>query len=523
MRVPRLSIEGRIGLYVVLLLALQMALYRAKVWYPDRDVSLDGPYHIAMADLFGQVAWRRTFPATYMSVWATHFADKELGFHFLLCSLRRWAGLFGYRGTAPPFILESACLLLGFLVACAAALKALGVRQGFVFLPLLLFGFPFFTLRVGLVRPHCISIILMVLTAALLTEAVDLKRQMWRLALLGMLFSTFHSNPHFILFPAGCYALVALPERGSRALLPAGAALLGVIAGLTLHPQFPNTFIIWKIQCIDGLVQTLVHRVPEMLPPEELLPPSTAIVLSNLALPVLAALALATALIRARRGHGIPVALRLFLLLSLLSTAGFFVSRRLIEYAVPFTVLAAALGYRDLFGTRPLRFHVACLTGTLALGVALTPCHVGYLSQGGVPIPRQFAAWARERLPPGARIANFRWDDFAHLFFAAPEYCYSYGIDPQFAYAANPEGYRRIERIFGRYEPLPTGQELRQLLGARLMFVSIRHHPLARYLAQGGIALAYQGVDGWCFDLEAPPVDHRIDAAPPASGTAERR
>ena len=45
-------------------------------------------------------------------------------------------------------------------------------------------------------------------------------------------------------------------------------------------------------------------------------------------------------------------------------------------------------------------------------------------------------------------------------------------------------------------------------------------HLLARYLAQGHIALAYQGVDGWCFDLEAPPVDHGIGAAPPGAGPA---
>lgn len=510
MRSQRLSREGRISLYVVLVLSTQLLVYRAKVWYPDRDISYDSPYHITMADLFGQIAWRRTFPATYQSIWATHFADKELGFHLLLCSLRRWAGLFGYRGAAPPFILETACLLLGLMVAFLAAMHVLRVRQGFVFLPLLLFAVPLFTLRMNLVRPHCVSVILMLLTATWLAETTDQKRTLWRLGAVGFLFSYFHSNPHFVLLPAGCYALAAFPEHGWRAALPALAAAAGVAAGLTLHPQFPNTFLIWKIQCIDVLWQALTHRVPEVVPPMELARPELTTILQNLGLPILAAGTLGLAAWRRRQGHAIPRATRLFLLLSVVSVAGFFVSKRVIEYAVPFTVVAAALVYQELNGERSLRFHLFCLAGTMALGLALTPLHLAYLGASGVPIPRQFAAWARERLPPGARIALFRWDDFPHVFFAAPEYSYSYGLDPQFAYVANPANYRRIERLYGLWEPMPAAPELLRLFQARLLYVSVRHHPLARYLAQSGIALAYQGVDGWCFDLAAPPVDHHI-------------
>jgi len=511
-----LSTEGRITLYVMLVLAAQMLVYRAKVWYPDRDISMDSPYHITMADLFGQIAWRRTFPATYQSVWATHFADKELGFHLLLCSLRRWAGLFGYRGAAPPFVLETGCLLLGLVIAFLAAMHVLRMRQAFVFLPVLIFAFPLFTLRMDMVRPHCVSVILMMLTAALLAEGTGGARLLWRMGVLGFLFSYFHSNPHFVLLPTGCYALMAFPERRWRACLPTLAAAAGVVAGLTLHPQCPNTFLIWKIQCVDVPWQTLTHAVPEILPPMELLRPERAVLVSNLALPILALAALGGAVWRSRQGRPVTWATRLFLWLAMVSLMGFLLSKRMIEYAAPFAVMAAAMVYRDAFGSRPLRFHLACLGAALALGLALTPLHLDYQDAPGVPIPRQFAAWVRERLPPGARIALFRWDDFPQVFFAAPEYSYSYGLDPMFAYAADPAGYGRIERIFGLLEPMPPGTELGRLFQARLLYVSVRHHGLARYLAQSGVALAYQGVDGWCFDLEAPPMDHHIPGPLPA-------
>jgi hypothetical protein len=511
MRLPILSSESRVGLYVIAILAVQMAVYQATVWYPDWDTSVDAPYHVAMGDLFGKIAWRRTFPATYMSVWATHFADKELGFHLLLGSLRRWAGLFGYRGEGPPFALEMGCLLAAFMASLIAALRVLGVRPWFVFLPLVWFGVPLFTARMAMVRPHCLSVTILVLTAALLAERVDLRRQLWRMGILGFLLAYLHSNPHFILLPTGCYGLAALPERGWRAWLPAGAAALGVVAGMTLHPQFPNTFLIWKIQCVDVVLQAVCQRVPDLAPTLELLPPTRELVVHSLALPVLACGALAAALHRARRGAVLPVPLRLFLLLTVVTTAGFLVSRRVVEYAVPFTVLTVALVYQDIMGSQPWRAHLACLALTLGLGVALSPLHLAYQGGGGTPIPRSFAAWARERLPPGTRIANFRWDDFPGLFFAAPEYAYAYGLDPLFADAACPGPYRRLERIFARREPVPAAAELRQLLQARLLFVSLRHHALARHLAHSGLALAYQGVDGWCFDLGAPRQPGRLD------------
>ena len=513
-RLPAPSAEGRILLYVVLVLLLQMALYRVAVWYPDRDVSYDAPYHIAMADLFGQMAWRKTFPAMYMSVWSTHFADKEIGFHLLLCSLRRWAGLFGYRGDAPPFVLETACLLIGLIVSFVAALKVLRVRQGYVLLPLLLFSCPLFTLRANLVRPHCVSIMAMVLTAAFLAERISPRRQFWRLGILGLLLSYMHSNPHFILLPTACYALVTFAERGWRALQPSLAALAGIVTGLTFHPQFPNTFLIWKIQCVDVVWHSIVRPAVGMNSPAELKPPGMVLVLDNLALPLLLALALGTTLWRWRRGRAVPTDTRFLLLLALIAVPGFYLSRRVIEYALPFTLLAAAVVYRDTLGPRPLRVHLGCCAATLALGLALTPMHMAYYRAAGAPIPRQFAAWARERLAPGSRIGNLCWDDFPHLFFAAPEYVYSYGLDPMFAYTANPGAYGRIGRILTGREPMPMALDLMETLQARLVFVGAPQAKAARAMMQSYYAVVYQGVDGWCFDLAAPPVDYGLPRPP---------
>ncbi|MBN2451108.1 MAG: hypothetical protein JXR77_12010 [Lentisphaeria bacterium] len=511
---PWNSLTNRITLYVLLFLLAHTAVIRALTWHPDCDISYDAPYHVTMGDLFGSLAWRRTFPPTRQSIWATHFADKEIGFHLLLCSLRRWAGLLGYTGAAPPFVLETALLVIGLAVAFWAALRTLHVRQPFLFLPLLLVSCPFFTLRINMVRPHVVSIILMVLTAASLAENANLKRKVWRTAFFGLLFAYFHSNPHFILIPAGCYALVAARHSGWRAFLPAAAGVAGVAVGLTLHPQFPNTFLIWKIQCFDVIRQTLFNTVPELSTPLEFKPPLLLHWRHNAALPILALTVAAALAARQRKREHLPRSLVFLALQSLVCCLGYILSKRMIEYAWPYTVLAVADVYRLSAGQRPLRFHLKLLALPLVLGLALTPVHMAYFRNAGIPIARQFAEWIRERLPPGTYIANVRWDDFPHLFFAAPEYVYSYGLDPMFAYAANPERYSRIERICGRREPFPPTAELRKLLGSRFAYISIRHPKLARRFAEQGIALPYQGIDGWCFDLDAPPVDHHLGRPP---------
>ncbi len=506
----RRRLERRLVVLMVAVVLTQMALFRLHVWQPDRDVSYDAPYHIAMADLFGELAWRKTFPATSQSIWSTHFADKEIGFHLLLCSLRRWAGLFGYRGNAPPFILETACLLVGLIVAFLAALRSLRLRQAFVFLPLLIFACPLFTLRVNLVRPHCVSIILMILTAALLAEPVDLRRQLWRLGLFGLLFSYMHSNPHFILLPTLGYAIAAFPSRGWRAFYPSLAAAAGVLAGLTLHPQFPNTFLIWKIQCIDVVWHSIVHPDIGLNTPLELKPPNLTLILDNLAMPLLLALALGVTAWRWRQGHRVPLDTRFLLVLALLTVPGFYLSKRLIEYALPFTLMALATVYRDHLGSKPLRLHLSLAGLALLLGLSLMPVLVNYYVLAGHPIPRQFADWARRRFPPGTHIANFCWDDFPHIFFAAPEYVYSNGLDPMFAYAADPERATRIAHILTGREPMPLAPDLMELLQARFVFIGLTQPQVARSLALNYCALAYQGVDGWCFDLAAPPVDHGL-------------
>ncbi len=499
--------EVRFTLYAFVFTASAIAFIHVRTWSPDTDLSIDAPYHIGMADLFSDAALRRRFSWTRLSIWHEQFYDKELGFHALLSGIRRWAGLFGYSGERPPFVLETAVLLLMYMGTLTWALLRLGVKRPAPFIVLGVLACPLFCVRINMVRPHVLSIILTMLTTVRLAAA-ERDPPFWPVAGFGVLFAYCHSNPHFILFPAGCYAMVTLKQHGWRALRPCAGAVAGVLAGLTIHPQVPNTFLVWKIQCIDVVWQALSGSVP-VRGPLEFGALSPLQMFHNGLLPVMVGACVA-GMLPGARWRRMPHANRLVAAMMLVAFAAFFLAGRVIEYALPSAVLMLGLVCEDLFSQRREAFHAAAAAGVFVVCGLLVPLHVDFFRGGHFTMPRQFAVWARANVVPGTYIANLRFEDFPGLFFCAPEFVYSYGLDPMFMYAAHPEEAIVVDRTTRPDSAPPEADVLRRAVRTRYVFVSDRYHKLARKLAEKRYALAYQGVDGWVFDLDAPPVDHRL-------------
>lgn len=474
-------------------------------WCPDADLSFDAPYHVTMADLFGEAAVGKTFPWTQLSVWRTQFYDKELAFHALLLAIRRWGALFGYSGGSPPFVFETAVLVaLWTCVFCLVASRA-GARRLHLLLPLVLLACPFFTFRLNLVRPHVLSIMLMLTTAGCLVSPMSSRKRLGFLYLLGIAFSYGHSNPHFILIPAGCYTLIHLKQHRLRACIPCAVAVAGVLTGLIVHPQFPNTFVIWKLQCVDVVLQVLRGSLA-LSSPAELRPPTWAHFSQNAAI----FLMLAGACVGWwQRRPKTPQSASLFLLVGIVSTCGFLLSKRMLEYAVPFTVIALGRFPPEIHRlTRTGRRAAVAIIGAYML--ILLPWHHRSFASGRAAPPRQFANWAAEHLEPGTYICNFLWSDFPTLFFIAPEYRYAYGLDPMFAYAAMGDDYLLLEKYGKGKLPFPNADELKAIVRTRYVYVSVYGVSIARRMAAAGYAIAYQGTDAWLFDLDAPPIDHGL-------------
>ncbi len=470
--------------------------------------SFDAYYHIRMADLGPGFYTASEFPGMALSVWREHFSDKELLFHLILTAVRRTGSWFGLSASAPfhlPALLFAWLVVVSFVYT---AVRLGGRSRLWLFAGLLAGVSPFFTHRILLLRPHSLSIALMLLACALLNE-IRTPRALWRPVLLGFLFAWAHSNPHFVLLPAAVFGLLRAGKRPLLGVLLPVACLAGILLGYTLHPQFPNTFLIWKIQCVDVLLQSLGGSAPVALG-DELSPPSLLWWLKNSAVVVLAVLNLAAfeTLRRRRRLTSPLVAVQA---LSLVFLLGAVLGQRAMEYACPYTILSLCLNLNALSRLHPFRDRAASRPAVWFCPVLLGLCLAlagGYryraLRSVRIDPFTDFGAWVRAAgLPPGTDVVNLVWHEFPLLFYAAPHLRYSFGLDPMFAYAYRPEVYEELSAFRTGTRSLPP-RRLAKLTGARFLFLSTASRRLAEALFKQDFACVYQGRDGWLFDLLRP-------------------
>lgn len=465
------------------------------------EASTDTFYHVAMADRFPGACVAQDFPWTTLSIWKDHFYDKELLFHAALRAVRSYGAWMGLP-SGPPFHLPALTFDLLLLAVFALFANALRIPRLYFFCAALVMFCPFFTQRLLMLRPHVVAITIML--ACLWNLAA--RPRPWLSFSLGMLAAYSYSNPHFILLPALVYAALVFRTDRRVALKVPVVTLLGVLAGLTLHPQFPNTFILWKIQCVDVIRQSLLQESPLSLG-AELSRPYPRWFAQNAALFALAlvnAWALG-ALLKRRRWNDIAVDTRLLVVMQGLGVIGVFFSMRVTEYAWPFALLAAGVLLRDLRRENLLRefsararwaAHVLMVVGFLGLGLYV----IRWVAPHQTRELHGFPGWAKQNIPDGTVIANPEWTDFPVLFYGAPQFRYLLGIEPMFGYSAMPETVARLEAFRARKAVLSPA-ELGKLTGSRYAFVSARHEKLARFMHECGYYFIYQESDGWLFDL----------------------
>ncbi len=493
-------------------LALALTAVALASWITQlRDISLDGAessvdayYHVRLADL-GPAAWTaKQFPQTTMSVWAENFCDKELLFHAALFMIRS-TQLYCGGNMEPPFHVPSFCIVFAVLLAFMAAGRRMRVPWMPLAALLLVVAAPSFTWRLSMVRPHNMAIVLALGCFAVLA-GIDKPRQLWRVALLGFVGAWAYSPPFFLVLPVCAFMVVGLRRHPLLSLQLPLAAGAGMALGYLIHPQFPNTFIMLKVACID-IAGSLVAGTPTDGIGNELMAPTAGWLMKNSAVLLIAALnvLLFAALTRARHGKLPERNSCALFLVGAVTAGGMMLSRRLIEYACPFNILAMALLLRDLHVEYPWprkRIRAVGIAALVALLVAAGAVTRGFATaHPGTFRPMYgFAAWAHQRLPIRTPVANLNWSDFPMLFYAAPHYRYLVGLDPAYAYHEHPKRFAKLE-AFRQGELKMPPAELAALVDARYAAVSLLAWELAKDMHADGFTIVYQGNDGWVFDL----------------------
>ena len=226
------------GLGAIFMLGLRIATLSS-----GEDNSQDVYYHIALAD-FGPIVYtQKDFPILTMSCWRNTFSDKELTFHFILTGIRRAKRLMNLD-MQPPFNSEYAIFVAMLMVSFVLVLSHYKVKHISLYVLALVCLSPFLMTRLPLLRPHLLAMTL-IFFSCLFFDYVRSWRRLWIPVVFGFVMAWSYSNPHFILLSAAVFSIVALRKDWRLAVAIPMTALLGIVLGFTLHPQFPNTFINW--------------------------------------------------------------------------------------------------------------------------------------------------------------------------------------------------------------------------------------------------------------------------------------
>lgn len=504
--IARIPVRVKVSAAIGVLIAFSFLILLRLIFAVNGENEVDSFYHVRIALEGWRVYAAQTFPVLTLSTWTECFADKELLFHILLSGVQNAVLALGLPEF--PFHIPNLFFLFLMILAFAFAGMRYRVRGLCLWIPFLFCVCPFFTFRSLMLRPHLLAIALMLLSCAVYPSVRTLKDS-WKALLLGIVFAWAYSNPHFLLLSAGAFSFSYFLKDKKRGVLLFAATLIGLLFGFLLHPQNPNTFINWKIQCID--VPLILFFSKDLLPFGMELTYSGVYVLkesSYISLPVcalfLANIGLSVYLfVRKRELFFRPETMAL-MILALLTQIGFLAAFRFIEYAMPFNLLLFGVLYSRIVRIRRRWRRLAYLlcTALLSLGIWFTCMYhqeamENFTSRPATHLAKWFASFGKT-VPKGLVIGNLNWSDFPQLYYAMPHLRYLCGLDPTFGYIYKKEITVKLVNFWNKKLEMKP-KDLAELIGTPLFFVGPSDYSLARSMYESGYRMIYLGVDGRLF------------------------
>ena len=430
----------------------------------------DGFFHARYAQMLPERGLSRQFYWMQYTDWKEHFCDKDFLYHVALLP-------FCAGATEPLDGAKFATLMLNLAMLCGfyALLLRLRVPWPLFWLCLLPVGSAMFLNRMLMLRSHVLSVPLMILACS-----VILRRRFWPCAIVGFIYAWSYSFPLAMLITALCAeaGCVLAQRRFERPRAVAGT-LLGVAAGLLIHPYSPNTFAM-----LGALLKIAASGATggKLALGSEFLGQDLMTLLTAVSAPFAAFLA---ALIGALALWAGKVEKRTLSLesasmgcVALGWFAGMFIFSRLVEYFVPVALLFAGLVLRDLIEGRAenagsKKQNSAGFLCAASMSVLVLACcqwwslkliratqfstRGFYSSLEAWERGRYFdgaAKWMKQNIAAGATVVNFHWDDFPELFYSAPEYYYLVGLDPTLMQIPYPERAAMLEEMRTQKRPL---------------------------------------------------------------------
>ena len=447
----------------------------------DGDLyGVDAYYHIRLSALMREHGIIRDFPWAQASIFAKHFSDKEFLYHALLIPFTFGDLLNGAR--------LASCLAAGALFAVYyAVIRRLRLRFPLLWTLVLLCSGPAFISRVAMTRPHVLSLLLLLVAIALLSE-----RRYFLLGVLGFVYALSYSVAHLVVALALLFNVGLLLGRERVDLRTVLFPGVGLVLGFLAHPNFPENVRLWCVQTFLAPLYAWGFTGAELNQGIELAPPTGRNFLFDMT-PVTVALA---ASILGYLWRGQRPSARSW---TLICITGFFLSltllsMRFVEYFVPFALLFSACAFTDIVEDLDLdewleqrKFARNALPVALLLFLMLTGMSgvlkaQAYAAKDSDASTADAVLWLKEKVPAGETVFHTEWGDFTELFCYAPELRYLVALDPVFMYVHSPSHWREWRDICEGRRP-DAASLVRSEFNSRYVFLrSSRRRRLDRLL-----------------------------------------
>lgn len=371
----------------------------------------------------------REFPWAQFSTWKEYFADKELLFHVLLIPFSYFADLKDGAKYAAVFLSS------GVVTSFWLFLRLNQVRWSYLWVMLLLASGNIFFFRLMYTRPHLLA---MIMTIWLVHFLIN-RRYLW-FGVLTCIYMQTYTAFHMPLLLALVIVFARWFQDQRFEVKPVVIAITCSLGSLLMSPYFPDNIIMYWLQNIT-LVFMRAWSSVDLSQGSELRPLSTIIFLFahlSVLLPFATVVYLAIAKPQKVKIDTVAVIALSIMFLVMVASA-----KRMVEYYLPFTLMASALYFRDrglpnLSVLRSLRVWV-CLLPSAALIVYCAVNTVVYvtkdLNRSKAPKYTDSAAYLRDITAKGEVIYTCDWDDAPELFFNNHHNRYMVFLDPLFFYA----------------------------------------------------------------------------------------
>lgn len=442
----------------------------------------DGYRHIKQAWLIrtqGIEKAVRGFSWLECSILKDHPGDPWFGFHLLLYPFTFGDLTFGAKLSSVFFV---AILFLAFFWL----LRRFRVRYALFWTLSLLFVTDYFNGRLLLPRAYILSILFSLIGFYLIFK----KKYLW-IFIISFLYGLITVEAPLIIFIALAFTVLEGLREKKVDFKPLISTIFGVLAGLVIRPDFPNSFYLIYHSIFSVLFLRLTGVKLDF--GGELSRPFAGSIRDNPLLFLTFTLPfywIISVFIQKKWRKISPLLLSLFFFSLFFTLLSFGVGSRFVEYWVPFSLLFAAVyfnkvilpkiletikkirnfeGYEITFSYdkigrlyqliyRALRFLILKLEEKfpkrIVIGLflflviyfvvfkaAILSIQAKSQEPLGFKTIEEGAIWLKENTPPQSVVLNASWDLFPFLFFHNHHNYYCNGMDPTFMYIRNPQNY----------------------------------------------------------------------------------